>query len=628
MVAGVIGHVDHGKTALVRALTGMETDRLAEEQRRGISIALGFAHFSTDGSVIDLIDMPGHERFVRTMISGATGIDAVLLIVAANEGIKPQTIEHVDIAVLLGVRRAVIAVSKADLVSEHEAVEVARQASAFAARVGLVTAPPILTSATTGQGVLALKQALARAVREGAAPEDDGFPYLPVDRAFSVAGYGTVVTGTLRRGPLAVGDELAVVPGGLAVRVRSLQVHGAAVRAASPGQRVAVNLRGVEPAQVPRGTALTARGLLAPSAWLSVELRAVAGGPALRTNARLALLLGTSEVEARLRLLDRDTLEPGETALAQLQCAEPVAPPARERFILRTLSPPMTVGGGRVLESATARRRRHAPDVLAHLAALANADPARMVADEVARAGAAGARLDALARLAGVAPARVAAMLGDASLVIGRSGVAVAQAALDGVLAQIPGRLAASEPTHPDGLSRDQLAALLPEAAPAVLDEAIARLVARGVLLHTGGSLRIRREAREQDRAREEAALAVRLTETLRRGGLSPPDPAKLAPDPRTKRLLDRLVREGVAVRTLDRVQKREILFHREVVEAARRQLAPLLAKPPGLLTGEAGAALGISRKYSVPLLEYLDATGFTRRTGDRRMLARPAETG
>ncbi|MBN8910316.1 MAG: SelB C-terminal domain-containing protein, partial [Rhodospirillales bacterium] len=267
-------------------------------------------------------------------------------------------------------------------------------------------------------------------------------------------------------------------------------------------------------------------------------------------------------------------------------------------------------------------------DVLARLTALAEAGPARIVADEVARAGAAGARLDVLARLAGVAPAQAAAMLGDAPIVIGRGGVAVMQSAIDAVLGRITAVLAASEPTHPDGLSRDQLAALLPEAGPAVLDEAIARLVAGGSLLHAGGSLRIRREAREQNRAREEAALAVRLTETLRRGGLSPPDPAKLAPDPQTRRLLDRLVREGVAVRTLDRVQKREILFHREVVEAARRQLAPLLANPPGLLTGEAGAALGISRKYSVPLLEYLDATGFTRRTGDRRTLARPAETG
>jgi selenocysteine-specific elongation factor len=253
MVAGVIGHVDHGKTALVRALTGMETDRLVEERRRGISIALGFAHFTSDDGVIDLIDMPGHERFVRTMIAGATGVDAVLLIVAANEGIKPQTVEHVDIAVLLGVRRAVIAVSKADLVSEQEAAAVARQTAAFAARVGLVATAPILTSATAGRGVGALKHALASAVREGAAPEDDGFPYLPVDRAFSLAGYGTVVTGTLRRGTLAVGDEVAAMPSALRVRVRALQVHGAAVRMASPGQRVAVNLRGVEPAQVRRG---------------------------------------------------------------------------------------------------------------------------------------------------------------------------------------------------------------------------------------------------------------------------------------------------------------------------------------------------------------------------------------
>ncbi len=552
----------------------------------------------------------------------------MLLVVAANEGIKPQTVEHVDIAGLLGVRRAVVAVSKADLVTPEEAAAVAGQAATFAARAGLFPAPPILTSATTGLGVPALKQALADAVAAARPPEEDGFPYLPVDRAFSVAGYGTVVTGTLRRGTLAVGDEIAALPGGLAVRVRALQVHGARVATASPGQRVAVNLRGVEPGQVPRGTALTARGLLAPSAWLSVTMRAVDGGPALRGNARLALLVGTSEVEARLRLLDRDALEPGATALAQLQCAQPVAIPARERFVLRTLSPPVTVGGGRVLEPVTARLRRHAPEVLARLAALAEADPAGIVAGEVARAGAAGVRLELLARLAGVAPARAAAMLRDLSAVIGRGGVAMTRAALDAVLAEIPGRLAASEPAHPDGLSRDRLAALLPEAGPAVLDEAIARLVAQGALLHAGGSVRIRRDAREQDRAREEAALAAGLAEALRQGGLRPPDPATLAPDPPAKRRLERLVREGVAIRTLDRVQKREILFHCEAVEVARRHLAPLLAKPPGLLTGEAGAALGISRKYSVPLLEYLDATGFTRRLGDRRMLARPAETG
>jgi selenocysteine-specific elongation factor len=213
-------------------------------------------------------------------------------------------------------------------------------------------------------------------------------------------------------------------------------------------------------------------------------------------------------------------------------------------------------------------------------------------------------------------------------MVIARGGVAMTRAALDAVLAGIPGLLAASETAHPEGLSRDQLGALLPEAGPAVLEEAVARLIEQGALSRTGGSVRIRRDAREQDRAHEEAALAAGLAETLRQGGLSPPDPATLAPDPPAKRRLKRLVREGVAVRTLDRVQKREILFHRDAVEAARRRLAPLLAKPPGLLTGEAGAALGVSRKYSVPLLEYLDATGFTRRSGDRRMLARPAETG
>ena len=314
LVLGVIGHVDHGKTSLVRALTGMETDRLPEEIKRGISITLGFAHARIGGGEVDFVDMPGHERFVRTMASGATGINAALLVVAANEGVMPQTREHVDIAGLLGVGQAVIAVTKADLVSPGELDATAREAAALVAAAGLAAAPPVPVSAVTGAGVEALKGAIT-AVWEGAsAPDELGFAYLPVDRAFSVAGYGTVVTGTLRRGKLLAGDEIEIVPAASPVRVRGLQVHGARVNEASPGQRVAVNLRGIEPAQVPRGTALATPGLLPASAWITVELRAVQEAPALATGARLVLLIGTEEVGARLRLLDRDALEPGESA--------------------------------------------------------------------------------------------------------------------------------------------------------------------------------------------------------------------------------------------------------------------------------------------------------------------------
>ncbi len=617
LLLGVIGHVDHGKTALVRALTGMETDRLEEERRRGISIALGFAHLALPGAVSDLIDMPGHERFVRTMISGATGIDAVLLVVSAAEGIKPQTVEHVDIAGLLGLRHAIVAVSKADLVSPARAAAVGREAALLAQQAGMRVGGPVLTSAVTGAGLGALRDAIAAALGATPPPDDDGFAYLPVDRAFSLAGHGTVVTGTLRRGGLAAGSELVTLPGGETVRVRGLQVHGRAVAAASPGQRVAVNLRHTELSAVPRGSALTVGGLLTPSAWLSVQLRTVAGAAPLATAARLRLLFGTQEVDARLRLLDRDELQPGETALAQLHCGPPVALPAREPFILRTPSPALTVAGGRVLDPDSIRQRRHAPGVLARLASLAAATPRQIVQSEILRAQEAGIGLARLARIAGVAPAHAAGLLDEGQAVLLRSGQVVAQQALDSVAARLPRLL---QP-HADGLSREALGKLLPEVGAAVLDEAAMRLSRTGVLRQDRALIRVHQAAHDRGQADADATLASAMLGMLQSAGLTPPDAGTLAPDPRAKRLLDRLVKEGTVVRTTDKVQKRDLFFHPDAVAAARRTLAPLL-REPGLSLSEAGGALGISRKFSLPLMEHLDAVRFTRRVADRRVLA------
>ena len=616
LLLGVIGHVDHGKTALVRALTGMETDRLAEEKRRGISIALGFAHLALTGAIADLIDMPGHERFVRTMISGATGIDAVLLVVSAAEGIKPQTIEHVDIAGLLGLRQAVIAVSKMDLVPKARAEAVGREAAALAAAAGMTVGTPVLTSSVTGEGLDLLRNEIGQALAAAQDVEENGFPYLPIDRAFTLAGHGTVVTGTLRRGSISAGSELAVMPSNEVVRVRSVQVHGAAVTTATPGQRVALNLRGTDLSAVPRGTALTSGGLLSPAAWLSVHVRSVARAPALRTGARLRLLFGTEEIDARLRLLDRDELLPGDTALSQLHCATPIAIPAREPFILRLLSPALTVAGGRVLDPDTTRQRRHAPGVLARLAALSATSLPAVLIGEVVRSGQAGIGLARLARLAGTAPARASALLSGSPALLLRTH-AVMPDALDAVAARLPGLLQA----HADGLPREAIGRLLPGVGASVLEEAILRLGKSGVLKAERGLIRVWHAAREQTRAHADEALAGGILATLRTAGLTPPDAWILAPDPRAKRLLDRLVREGIIVRTTDRVQKRDLFFHPDAVEDACRRLAPLLHEP-GLLVKEAGEALGISRKFSVPLLEHLDAIRFTRRVADRRVLA------
>ena len=621
-VVGVIGHVDHGKTALVHALTGIDTDRLEEEKRRGISIVLGFAHLkvatASGETMIDLVDMPGHEQFVRTMVAGATGMRAALLVVAANEGVKPQTLEHLDIVSLLGVRRLVLAVSKADLVPAAQAEVIALQAAEVAELRGLRVVASVATSATAGVGIAALRDALASAAGMEGVADDDGFPYLPIDRVFSMQGHGTVVTGTLRRGPLRVSDEIALFPGDRPVRLRGLQVHGARMSVANPGQRVAANLRDIEPGEIHRGAALSARGLLPDTRWLSVSLHAVASAPPVSTGAKVMLLFGTEEVAARVRLLDREVLLPGQRAVAQLKCAAPVAVPARERFILRQPSPPQTIAGGQVIDPCATRLRRFAAGRLGQLAARDVASPGEIVRNELAEAGAHGVPLARLAQLGGVAPARAAALWHPAPVILLRGDLAVPRGAFERVMGAIPEILA----PHAQGMPRDHLASLMPWAAPAVIDGAIANLIRDGALVSAGGMVRVHVAEREHDRAAHESAEAAALAEKLRRGGLSPPDPETLAPGPQGRRLVNVLVRNGVAVRAPDKAQKRELLFHVEAVKSAKRRLAPLLSEAPGVLVGEAGAALGISRKYSLPLLEYLDSVGFTRRTADRRMLA------
>ena len=615
VVVGVVGHVDHGKTALVRALTGMDTDRLPEEKRRGISIALGFAHTSAGDLALDLIDMPGHERFVRTMIAGATGIQAVLLVVAANEGVKPQTREHVDIASLLGLRRAVVAITKTDLVPPDQAASVAGAAASLVSRAGFQFPAPVHTAALAGRGIDSLRAAFAALD----APEipADGVPFLPIDRAFSVAGHGTIVTGTLRGGPLGPGDQLELLPDRRPVRVRALQVHGARVPTALPGQRVAVNLREIQPQQVARGAALAAARLLPPSSWLTVQLCAVETAPPLATTAQLQALFSTTEAPARLRLLDRDTLEPGETGLAQLRFTTPVATLAREHLVLRLPSPALTVAGGPILEAETVRLRRGSPAVLDRLRSLATEAPADILQHELERAGAAGASLRHLSRVTALAPPKVAALLATRPVLVGRKGVAITNDAFAALGTRIVAELRRS------ALSREALSAAIHGVPAEILDEALAKLIASGAVRQAGGMLDIPRPAADAARAQAEGRVVREIEDALRRGGLTPPDAAKLASGQGVSRLVERLVREGVIVRAHDSGQKRDVLFHREAIQQAQRSLLPLLAQPPGLLVSEIGSALGISRKYSVPLLEHLDATGFTRRLGDRRVLAR-----
>jgi selenocysteine-specific elongation factor len=331
---------------------------------------------------------------------------------------------------------------------------------------------------------------------------------------------------------------------------------------------------------------------------------------------RLRALLGADEVDGRLRLLDRDVLGPGEAGFAQLRLAAPVAAPAGEHVVLRLASPARTVAGGRILEPVAGRRPRGHAEVLERLAELRDLPPGAMLAAQVARAGAAGATLRSLSQLAALAPARTAELLQAEGVTVARSGLVIAQPELDRLMAQIPPLLAKAGA----GLTREQLLAKLPGAGAAALDEAVGRLTARGVVAGRGGLFVVPRPAEDRARATSEAQLASRIAEALRQGGLAPPDPAVLVTGLAAKRAVDRLLRDGVVVRALDRAKGREILFHRDAVAEAQRRLAPLLDQDGGLLVTEAGAALGISRKYSMPLLDHLDTIRFTRRVQERRV--------
>ena len=373
VIVGTAGHIDHGKTSLVRQLTGIDTDRLPEERARGISIDLGFAHFDAEDIHFGLVDVPGHERFVKNMVAGATGVDLALLVVAADDGVMPQTREHLEIMDLLGIAAGVVAITKIDLVAADFVELVEAEVREHLRGTFLEHAPVVPVSSVSGAGIDELKKVLVEVARGRELSTRGEFFRMPIDRVFSVAGHGTVVTGSVIGGEARAGDTLELLPAQIPVRVRSVQSHSQAVTESGSRRRTAVNLAGIKADQLHRGQELAAPGSLQPARRLLVKVRCLASSPvALRDRMRLGLHLGTGETAARLVLKNR-TVEPGETGFAELRVAEPVVAAWGQRFILRRQSPPLTVAGGIVLDPAIEVRAR-IPDLAARGAPLDTAD--------------------------------------------------------------------------------------------------------------------------------------------------------------------------------------------------------------------------------------------------------------
>ncbi len=361
-ILGTAGHIDHGKTSLVRALTGVDTDRLPEEQHRGMTIELGFADLTVEEMRFGIVDVPGHERFVKTMVAGATGIDMALLVVAADDSVMPQTIEHVEILNLLGVRRGVVAITKIDLVDPEMVELVADEVTELLASTPLAEAPIRLVSSTTGVGVEALKETL-HDVAQGIEPASSQWPFrMTVDRVFTVQGRGTVVTGSALRGSVSAGDTLEVWPGGRTCRVRDLQTHGVHRDSLMRRQRVAINVSGIDRASVPRGSELATPGYLTASHLVDVRLECLSSSPRpLKSTSTVRLGVGTAEVPVRVVLLGRSMLEPGQSGYAQLRSGQPLTTTYGQRFILRDETAVRTIGGGIVLRPVAGRKRREPP---------------------------------------------------------------------------------------------------------------------------------------------------------------------------------------------------------------------------------------------------------------------------
>ena len=625
LTLGTAGHIDHGKTALVQALTGVDTDRLPEEQERGISIALGYASLALpSGRSLSVVDVPGHERFVRTMISGATGIDLALLVVACDDGVMPQTREHVAILELLGVRTAVVALTKRDIV-DGETAELARaDVEELLAGTALAGAAVIETSARTGSGLDELRGALDAAVAGIEPRSAGGTARLPIDRAFTLHGIGTVVTGTLWSGSIAAGDRLVVEPGGGEVRVRSVEVHDQPVERAQAGQRVAASLVGIERAAIPRGATLATPGTLPESYRLDVDLSALPGVPGVARNALVQVLVGTACVDARVALLQAERLASGSSSLAQLRLREPVAAARGDRVILRATAPQATVAGGVVLDPAPPRHGA-AGDALERLQLLASGDPTSLVRAALQGAAwpqplgriappglldrdAAHAALTELTasgevlELAGAEPAwltaaRYAELLG------------AVREQLDRRAAEYP-----LEPALPAG-------AVVP-AGPGA-DALLARLAADGILERDGAHV-LRAGARAAATGGH-TAEADALLRALADGGFTPPDlPAlQLAsglPEREFTALTVALERDGRLVRFGG-----DLAYSSEHFARAREIVVTRCGEHGSIALAELRDELGASRRIAQALLERLDADGVTRRVEDRRVLRRRA---
>jgi len=628
VVVGTAGHIDHGKTSLVKALTGIDTDRLPEEKARGITIDLGFAFLEEPGGLtIEIVDVPGHERFVKNMLAGVGGIDLAMLVIAADEGVMPQTREHLAICSLLHIKAGLIALTKADMV-EPDWLELVREDVAGAVRDTFLAGAPILpVSAKTGQGLDELRAALRTLAQSVPQRGTDQLPRLPIDRVFTVRGFGTVVTGTLTAGALGVDDRVEVFPRKTEAKIRGLQTHGHPVTSARAGQRTAVNLQGLERAAIARGDVVGLPGTLVPSMLVdgTLELLKDAARP-LRARARVRFHVGTSEIMARAILLDRTELAPGETSFARFRLEGQLVARPGDRFVVRSYSPVVTIGGGTLLDVDPPRFKRRGPALVAHLTLLQTGDPEAVLEEHVRHVGAAGVRLATLAGRVPFGPAQLKGLL-DALQAAGRV-IAVERdwfihpesfARLSTLVVDTLKAFHHAGPLKP-GMSREELRSRAGGADERVFAFLLSALGADGTVKTERDKVRL--ASHEVRLSPDQQRVVDRLEDDFLRAEAAPPSAeealgrAGLGGGDEEHELFQVLVQAGKLVRV-----KESLFFHARALDTIQTKLVALLRERKEIGPADIKDLLGISRKYAIPLLEFFDQRRVTARVGERRIL-------
>jgi len=620
-VIGTAGHVDHGKSTLVQALTGIDPDRLAEEKSREMTIDLGFAWLTLNGEEVGVVDVPGHRDFIENMLAGVGGIDLALFVIAADEGVMPQTREHLAILDLLKINRGVVALTKCDLIDDADWLElVTLEVADVLENTTLAGSPIIPVSARTGAGITDLKTALGNRLAEIDPPGDWGKARLPIDRVFSLAGFGTVVTGTLLDGSLRVGDEVHIQPGNLTGRIRGLQTHKTKRDMAHPGSRVAVNLTGVGREDLARGQVVALSALLRETKLIDAQYRHLAGAAApLSHNTEVKLFIGSAEVTARARLIGQDKIEAGTEGWIQLALSAPVAVIRGDRYILRRPSPGETIGGGTVLDPHPGRRhRRFREDVTSRFQALSQGTPDDLILNTLSRLGPTPTRnlIDRAGLPKEEAEAAIRMLITDGRIIdLGK--VLLTPPTWNVLRNQLLGMLENHHRNAPlrAGMEREAVRSKL-QTIPTVFNMMVDELKVANLLVENGTLLKL--PGHEiMFSAEEEAAIAQLMDQFKRQGILSPGVKECKA-----------VVGDGVYYALIDlgrlKSVSEDVVYTAKLYDQLLNQLTSHLHQTGSISAPEARDLLGASRKYAIALLEHMDELRITRRSGDIRLPARP----